>query len=101
MMKVLSKKCRIAGYVMVGLLMIGCSILQNNYSGINEKFPKDNDGSKIDETTDKVVKMNKIRYALYHAFIFAQYGRLGKNNRIKLGKCVEVKIKELFPNPGG
>jgi len=43
----------------------------------------------------------KIRYALYRSFTYARYERLGKNNRIKLGRCVEDKIKELFPNPEG
>jgi hypothetical protein len=45
--------------------------------------------------------MNKSRYALYHAFTYACYGHIEKNNHIKLGKCVEEKIKELFPNPDG
>ena len=55
----------------------------------------------MDGSTHEIVPMKKIRYALYRSFTYARYGQLGKNNRIKLGRCVEDKIKELFPNPEG
>jgi len=76
------------------------------YSGellreIDEKFPKDSNGNRMDGSTHEAVPMKKIRYALYRSFTYARYERLGKNNRIKLGRCVEDKIKELFPNPEG
>jgi hypothetical protein len=68
---------------------------------INNKFPTDVNGNRIDASSHEVVPMNQIRYTLYRAFTYAQYGHLGKNNCIKLGKCVEGKIKELFPHPDG
>jgi hypothetical protein len=68
---------------------------------INNKFPTDVDGNRIDASSHEIASMKQIRYALYRAFTYAQYGHLGKGNRIKLGKCVEEKIKELFPNPDG
>jgi hypothetical protein len=68
---------------------------------INNRFPTDVNGNRIDASLHEIVSMNQIRYTLYHAFTYARYGHLGKNNRIKLGQCVETKIKELFPNRDG
>jgi hypothetical protein len=68
---------------------------------INNKFPTDIDGKRIDASSHEIVSTNQIRYALYRAFTYAQYGHLGKNNCIKLGQYVESKIKEFFPNRDG
>jgi hypothetical protein len=44
---------------------------------------------------------NRVRFRAYSAFIFAQYGRLGKKNRVKPPKCAILKIREQFPEPNG
>ena len=46
----------------------------------------------------EAVDNKKIRFALYRAFTYQRYGYLGRGNRIKLGSCVENKIKDLFPS---
>ncbi len=68
---------------------------------IEEKYLKNSNGNRIDGATHEVVGMKKIRYALYRSFAYARYGWLGKNNRIKLGRSLQEKIKELFPHPEG
>jgi hypothetical protein len=65
---------------------------------VEEKFPLDGDRNRIDALTQEDVSNNRIRYALYRTFTYAWYGRLGRKNRMKLGKCAEDKIKELFLN---
>jgi hypothetical protein len=38
---------------------------------INNKFPTDVDGNRIDASSHEIVSMKQIRYALYRAFTYA------------------------------
>jgi hypothetical protein len=65
---------------------------------VNEKFPVGEDGVRINPDSLEAADNKKIRFALYRAFTYQCFGYLGKGNRIKLGSCVENKIKDLFPS---
>jgi len=43
----------------------------------------------------------RMRYAGYRSAIYFLYGKLGRRNRIQLPSCVELKMRELYPNEPG
>ncbi len=65
---------------------------------INKLFPVTQDGSGVQSKTRIAVHNKTIRYALYQTFIYQSYGFLGKGNCVRLGNCVENKIRLLFPS---
>lgn len=65
---------------------------------IDETFPVGEDGFRIDPDTLDEADNKKIHFARFRAFTDQHYGYLGKGNRVKLGSCVENKIKKLFPS---
>ncbi len=56
--------------------------------------------AKAMEQDDSMSNENK-RFSMYKNYTFAEWGFLGKKNRKKLPKCVQLKIRELFPETEG
>ncbi len=65
---------------------------------INKLFLVVQDGSRFHSKMHVAVPNKTIRFALYRTFIYQRYGFLGKGNHVRLGNCVENKIKQLFPS---
>ena len=44
---------------------------------------------------------NVARHALYGTYVRAEYGVLGRGNRVVVPSCVKTSIRAMFPDPDG
>ena len=44
---------------------------------------------------------NVARHTLYRTYVRAEYGTLGRGNRVEIPSCVKTFIRVMFPDPDG
>ena len=52
-------------------------------------------------TLDSSISESKRRNHLYRSFVSAEYGPLGKHNRVKIPDCVTEYIRSICPSQDG
>ena len=86
------RKCVICGGTPCQWIEFGSDLLND----IEGKYDVSTvqEGFVMDYATATTISNDKVRHEAYKAFVFAQYGTLGKDNRVRIHECVLQKIRE-------